>query len=309
MTTGIAPGKVILVGEHAVVYGRPAIAAPVWQTTARATVTDAAPGSGCTIIAHDIDLTVSLASAPDDQPLALIARLCLAALGITTIPDWRIDLRSDIPIASGMGSGAALSTALARGIFAHSGQSISPEQVSALVFESECIYHGAPSGIDNTVIAYGTPIWFVKGETPQPFTPPRPFTLVIADSGIASPTKETVGAVRRAWQANPPLYESYFDEIGALVFAARQAMETGDWRGLGLLFDRNHELLTRLDVSSPSLERLIAAAREAGALGAKLSGGGRGGNIIALVPADGVAAVTAALQTSGAVRVLSTEIG
>ncbi len=308
MTSATAPGKVILVGEHAVVYGRPAIAVPVWQTTAQATVTDAPPGSGCVITAHDISLTFSLAAAPADQPLALVARLTLATLGIKAIPDWRIDLRSQVPIASGMGSGAALATALVRCIFDHVGQSPIPEQVSSLVFESERLYHGAPSGIDNTVIAHGVPIWFVKGETPQPFTPPRPFTIVIADSGVRSPTKETVGAVRRAWQADPLAYEHCFDEIASLTHDARRAIEAGDWPRLGSFFDRNHELLARLDVSLPVLERLVDAARRAGALGAKLSGGGRGGNVIALVFSDDVEGVSQAFLDAGACRVITTTI-
>jgi mevalonate kinase len=308
MTIGIAPGKIILVGEHAVVYGRPAIAAPVWEMTAQATVTDAAPGSGCTIIAHDTDLSFSLATAPDDQPLALVTRLTLAALGIEAIPDWCINLHSDIPIASGMGSGAALSTALVRSIFAHVGQTVAPERVSSLVFESERLYHGAPSGIDNTVIAHGVPIWFVKGETPQPFTSPHPFTVVIADSGVGSPTKETVGAVRRAWQADPLTYDRWFDEIASLVRNARCAIEAGDWLTLGSIFDCNHELLMRLDVSAPLLDRLIDAARRAGALGAKLSGGGRGGNVIALVAPDDAGRVARAFRAAGATCAIQTTI-
>ena len=306
MTSATAPGKIILLGEHAVVYGRPAIAAPVWETVATATVTDRAPGSGCLLVARDIDLHVTLCRAGDDNPLAVVTRLALQALDLGSDPDWQIELHSDIPIASGLGSGAALSTALVRALFAHAGRTAAPEIVSALVYESERFYHGTPSGIDNTVVAHGMPIWFVKGLPPEPFAPAQPLMLAIADSGIRSPTKETVGEVRRSWQADPARYEAWFDAIGALVWQARRAIEGGDLPHLGASMNENQALLEKLGVSSPPLERMIAAARAAGALGAKLSGGGRGGNVIALVTPATTDDVVAALQAAGAQRVIVT---
>ena len=309
MTSATAPGKIILLGEHAVVYGRPAIAAPVWQTVATATLCDQPANAGCLILAHDLDQQIQLDQAGDDQPLALVTRLALAELGMDFVPDWRIDLHSGIPIASGLGSGAALSTALVRAIFAHTGGPVDPEVVSRIVFESERIYHGTPSGIDNTVIAHGVPIWFVKGERPQPFWPSVPFVLAIADSGIRSPTKETVGDVRRGWQAVPARFETWFDQIAALVRQGRSAIEAGDLDRLGALMDKDQAVLEQLGVSVAPLERMIVAARRAGALGAKLSGGGRGGNVIALVSDATSAAVEQALLAAGAVRVIIAAVG
>ena len=306
---GTASGKVILVGEHAVVYGRPAIAVPVWESTATATINDAPAGSGCTIIARDIDQRIRLIDAPADEALALITRRTLEHLALPTNPDWHIDLHSDIPIASGLGSGAAISAALVRAIHTRMGQEVTPATVSQLVFESECLFHGTPSGIDNTVIAYGQPVWFVKGQTPQVFTPRTPFMLAIADSGRPSPTKETVGDVRQAWAADPPRYEQWFDEIAAIADAARVAIEQGSSAALGPLFDRNQQLLAQIGVSSEQLETLIHAARNAGARGAKLSGGGRGGNVIVLVEASNRAAVQEALLGAGAKRVIVTTVG
>lgn len=303
-----APGKIILVGEHAVVYGRPAIAAPVWQTVATARVEAGVPGSGCVITAHDLGETIHVNDAGTDQPLALVTRLALAELGIEALPDWQIDLQSTIPIASGLGSGAALSTALVRALFLRTGRQAGAEIVSRIVYESERIYHGTPSGIDNTVIAFGTPIWFVRGQQPEPFVPPAPFTLAIADSGIRSPTKETVGDVRRGWEARPARYEAIFDAIAAVVHAARRAIAAGDFVRFGLLMDEDQAQLDQLGVSSEPLDRLVAAARGAGALGAKLSGGGRGGNVIALVTTEQQAAVEAALLAAGAVRVIVTSV-
>ena len=308
MSQATAPGKIILVGEHAVVYGRPAIAVPVWERVATATITDLPRGAGCCLIAHDLKLTVPLATAAADEPLALVTRLTLAALEITAEPAWQIELTSQIPIASGLGSGAALSSALVKAIYAHVGVPVTPAQVSALVYASEQIYHGTPSGIDNTVIAYGLPLWFIKGATPEPFRPGAPFTIAIADSGIHAPTKETVGDVRQGWVRDPARYTAWFDEIGEIVGAARHAIAAGDPAALGRLFTQNQLLLEQLGVSSPPLETLIAAANGAGALGAKLSGGGRGGNIIALVTPVQADAVAAALTVAGAQRVVVTTI-
>jgi mevalonate kinase len=311
MAEGSAPGKIILLGEHAVVYGRPAIAVPVWQVVATATVTPRPVGSGCIIVAHDLEETLPLRASEakgEAQPLRLVTDLALAELGIEDEPDWRIDLQSTIPMASGLGSGAALSTALVRAIFAAAGREANAEKVSRIVYESERIYHGTPSGIDNTVIAYGTPIWFVRGQGAETFAPPVPFTIAIADSGIRSPTKETVGDVRRAWEAAPAAYEARFDAIAALVYAARSAITVGDLVALGQLMDDNHTLLRELGVSSPPLDRLVLAARAAGAFGAKLSGGGRGGNVIALVRPGAEAPVAYALRNAGATNVLLTTI-
>lgn len=307
-TVATAPGKIILVGEHAVVYGRPAIAAPVWGVKAIATLYDQPPGSGCTLLASDINLRLRLNEASDDQPLALVTRLALRQVGIEQEPDWRIELRSELPIAGGLGSGAALSAALVQAIFAHTQHPIKAEEVSKIVYESERFYHGTPSGIDNTVIAYGAPLWFVKGEAPQIFSSTQSLHLLIADSGIPSPTKETVGDVRREWNLDRLRYEAWFDEIAEIAHGARRCIESGNAEELGKIFARNHALLQQIGVSSPTLDRLVDVACQAGALGAKLSGGGRGGNVIALIEPSKREDVTRALLDAGARRVLSTVV-
>ncbi len=309
MTTSTASGKIILFGEHAVVYGRPAIAVPVTQVRATATVTDAPAGSGCTLVAQDLGEAVRLADAGADHPLALVLRLALDAAGIAREPDWRVVLTSDIPIASGLGSGAAISAALVRAALTHAGQPAPPETVSRLVYRSEELFHGTPSGIDNTVIAYERPVWFVKGQPPESFAVGQPFTLAIADSGIPSPTKESVGDVRRAWEADPAGYEAIFSRIADVVHGARRAIRDGNLAAIGALMNVNQQRLEALGVSSAELEKLIEAARGAGALGAKLSGGGRGGNVIALVDEQNAAAVQAALLAAGAKRVILTQVG
>ena len=218
-------------------------------------------------------------------------------------------MHSSIPIASGLGSGAAISTALVRAIFKHVDQAIEPAEVSDIVFESERLYHGTPSGIDNSVIAYGEPVWFVKGAAPEHFHPGGPFTLAIADSGIRAPTKETVGDVGRAWTAHTDVYEAIFDAIAEVVTQARHAIEASDLTRLGMLFNENQALLAKLGVSSPALEHLLDTANEAGALGSKLSGGGRGGNIVALIEPAEAGKIAATLLAAGAKNVIVTQLG
>jgi mevalonate kinase len=304
VTTASASGKVILFGEHGVVYGQPAIAVPVSELRARATVEPAADGAGCTILASDLRQHVRLSSAPSDDPLALIVRLTLYRLGFNAEPDTTITVRSDLPVASGLGSGAAVATAIVRSLALYLGRSLDPATVSSLVYESERIHHGTPSGIDNTVVAYERPIYFVRDQTPVLINVPSEFTLAIADTGIASPTKATVGDVRRSWESDRVRYDTLFDQMGRISGAARAAIEAGRIRELGPLMDENQRLLASISVSSPLLERLCSAARAAGASGAKLSGAGRGGNLIALVEPRSAEQVAAALLDAGAARVV-----
>ncbi len=180
--------------------------------------------------------------------------------------------------------------------------------VSNLVYEIEKLHHGTPSGIDNTVIAFQRLVYFIKGQPIQTFQVAAPFTVVIGNTGIASPTKIAVGDVRRAWGADRDKYETLFDQIGSIAQEARSAIESGSIDRLGPLMDRNQALLRQIDVSSSELEKLIAAAKAAGAFGAKLVGGGRGGNMIALVDDSNRDQVVTTLKNAGAVNIIVTEI-
>jgi mevalonate kinase len=172
----------------------------------------------------------------------------------------------------------------------------------------ERIHHGTPSGIDNTVIAYERPVYFVRGDKPEILAVGQPLYLVVADTGLASPTKEAVEAVRRAWQRSRERYEDLFDQIGSIAIEVRRALETGDIGQVGRMMDHNHSLLQAMGVSSSLLDSLVSAARKEGAMGAKLSGAGRGGNVIALVSSETRDAVERALMSEGARRVIRTEI-
>lgn len=305
-----APGKIILFGEHAVVYGRPAIAVPVNQVRARAVVQAeprGIPGS-VRLKAPDIRLDAWLDDLPEHHPLAKAVREVFTNLGIDRPPACTVRVSSTIQVAAGLGSGAAVSVAIVRALGAFLGHPLPLEQVSAIAYEVEKLHHGTPSGIDNTVITYNQPVYFVKGLPIETFQVPVPFSIVIGDTGITSPTSVAVGDLRRAWQAAPANYETLFDGAGEIARQARQAIENGHPDLLGPLMDENHHLLQEMGVSSPELDRLVAAARLAGAQGAKLSGGGRGGNMIALVAPHDAQALVGALIAAGAVRGLVTEV-
>jgi len=182
------------------------------------------------------------------------------------------------------------------------------KEINSFAYEIEKLYHGTPSGIDNTVITYARPVYFITGEPIATFKVGTPFTIVIGDTGIPAPTKESVGDVRKLWGINQTHCESIFDGIGQIVLMARRAIESGSLDMLGELMDQNHAFLQELTVSSPELDKLVDAARKAGALGAKMSGGGRGGNMIALVTPDLAETVTRSMQEAGARNVIITKV-
>jgi mevalonate kinase len=302
-----APGKIILFGEHAVVYNRPALAVPVTQVHVDVEVLDS-PRTGVWINAPSIDLHAELNSLPSDHPIAAVILKLFQHFDISQFPPLDISITSTIPVASGLGSGAAVSVALIRALAAHAAYPLINDQVNDLVYEIEKLHHGTPSGIDNTVITYNKPVYFIKGQPIETFKVGKPFMIVIGDTGISALTKESVGDVRSQWLRDTVNFENLFNEIAQIVLVARRSIESGRPELLGELMDQNHALLQQLTVSSPELDKLVEAARNADALGAKLSGGGRGGNMIALVEQASAESVASALISAGARQTIITEI-
>jgi mevalonate kinase len=303
-----APGKIILFGEHAVVYGRPAIAVPVDQIQAKAVALANPAGSpgDVQIDAPGIGLKTTLGALPPDHPLALPILLVQQAEGISTLPAFRLRITSTIPIASGLGSGAAVSVAIARAVSTFLGRPLPDEQVNQIAYQVDQKYHGTPSGIDNTVITYARPVYFVRGKPFERLKVGQPFWMVIGNSGISTPTGLVVGDLRARWQADPHAYEILFDQVGSIADQARGMIENGLSADLGPLLTQNHALLQKLDVSCPELDHLVEAALSAGALGAKLCGGGRGGNMIALCDEANTGQVAEALRAAGAADTIIT---
>jgi mevalonate kinase len=313
MTIATAPGKIILFGEHAVVYGRPAIAAPLSQVRARAVVSDGSSDGSVRLIAPDLGQALALHEADEENALAAAVRQLQQAAGINKLPPLTITVSSQIPIASGLGSGAAITAAIIRALAQHLGlvEFIGNTAVSDLTYEVEKIYHGTPSGIDNTVVAFEQSVYFQRGQPHnriEPFTVARPLRLIVADTGVSSSTRQVVADVRRQWQANRQTFDDLFDQCGTITDHARQALQAGDIVRIGRLMTKNHALLRTMTVSSIELERLVETAVTAGAWGAKLSGAGRGGNMIAIAPEWHEETVRQALLTAGARHVIMTTI-
>jgi mevalonate kinase len=338
MTTSSAPGKIILFGEHAVVYGRPALAVPVTQVHAAVEILDSSR-AGIWIDAPDVNLHAELNTLPSDHPIAAVihnflflSRQSPSPLGTTApeagrrgggargegrFPDLQINITSTIPVASGLGSGAAVTVALTRALSMHLDFPMTDEQVNGFAYEIEKLHHGTPSGIDNTVITYAKPVYFIKGQGMEIFNVGVPFTIVIGDTGVSAPTKESVGDVRKLWEGDQAKWNSVFDKVGDIVAKARGEIESGkparsgtveEWKSLGAWMNENHRLLQEMTVSSPELDSLVSAALNAGALGAKMSGGGRGGNMIALVIPEHAESVSNALKDAGARSTIITQI-
>jgi mevalonate kinase len=302
-----APGKIILFGEHAAVYNRPALAVPVTQVHVDVEVLDSS-NKGIWINAPDIDLQDELASLSADHPIGSVIRKLFQNFGISMPPALSISIESTIPVAAGLGSGAAVSVAMIRSLSGHLNLQLTNEQVNELAYEVEKLHHGTPSGIDNTVITYARPVYFIKGKPLETFKAAKPFTIVIGDTGIPAPTKKAVGDVRRLWMRDQYNIESIFNEIAQISLIGRRSIESGKPELLGELMDQNHEFLQTLTVSCPELDHLVEAARKAGALGSKLSGSGRGGNMIALATQAKAESVAEALHSAGAKRTIITEI-
>ena len=271
---GRAAGKVILLGEHAVVYGRPALAAGLGLGLE----VEVTAGGGAFRVESDLALL-----AGDPRPAALAAEAA-RALGIEP-RGLVLRIRSELPAGAGLGSSAALAIAVLRALAAAVGRRLEPGEELGLGRRLEAIFHGHPSGIDPAAAAEGGSgcIRFVRGEPPTitRLRTPRPLPLVIA-LGPARSTGAAVGGLRTRWEADRARCERLFDEVAAVVEAGARAAEAGDLPALGRAFDENQALLGALGVSAPEVETRAAAARGAGALGAKLTGGGAGGAVIAL---------------------------
>jgi len=309
LASAVAPGKVILLGEHAVVYGRPAIAIPVDAVEARAVVWPS-----------DRPLAVE-ARFPDDEgqepqsydvaganeALAAAVRAALAFAGRRDPPTWLVQVSSSVPTGRGMGSSAAVAVAAVRAVARAASAHPDDAAVGAMAREAERVTHGTPSGIDDTVIALGRPIRF-SGGVGSPLAPKAALTFLVADSGARGPTRALVEGVRDRRAERPDVYEAWFDRVGRLVDDAAAALAAGDTSRLGRLMDANHLVLQAMRLSTPNLDRLVGAARAAGARGAKLSGAGGGGVVVALVEAAGADAVEAALVEAGAARVYRTTL-
>jgi len=279
---GRACGKIILAGEHAVVYGEPALAGSIDRWTQ--IEIQARPGP----------LEISTPNTPD-ATLQNDPRLLEAILCVLPEEGFSVHIQGDLWIGRGLGSSASLSTALIRAWSNLKGETSNQSELEQQVMRLETVFHGQPSGIDPAVILRQGLVRFERGANPQaqPLNPQKPLRLVVIDSGTAGDTAALVERVRSEYPEN----EKTIRAIGQLTHHIERALNTPD--ALGPLLTENHRLLQNLGVSTPTLDRIAEQVLQAGALGSKLAGAGGGGVVIALVDATCEAQVLGSMSAAG----------
>jgi mevalonate kinase len=309
MGKGSGYGKVILFGEHFVVHGVPGIVSAIDATT-DAEVKKAQKGLN---VRDERKTAKGYSEEKRLQQIESIERM-LKAMGIDTKTSLDIWIGGTLPGFSGLGASAASSVAIARAIAQELGMQISDEKINTVAYEAEKAYAGNPSGIDNTAATYGGLMWFKKNpaggqDLVQKLHIRRPIEIVIGSTGKVANTKAMVEGVAERKAKNPAKYDPLFKQAENLAVAGHKALEAYDLKKLGDLMNENHRILQEISVSSKELDLLVDMARKQGAFGAKLTGGGGGGCMVALTPGKEVQGkVASAFKTAG-FEFLSTKIG
>ncbi len=299
MGKGTGHGKIILFGEHFVVYGAPAIAAGI-SNTAKVTVRRAEDNS-----------IVTSQRVVEELSLAGISNV-LSAMGISD--RYEVRLEGDLPTEGGLGSSAAFCVALVRALADEKGMHLEPEQVNRLAYEGEKAFHGNPSGIDNYIATHRGVLEFTRGRTPleSKFVPlelERRLDFVVTMTGKIGSTPKMIESVRKFKEADEAEFSQLMDEYFKIVREGRKFVEKGKLDEIGSLMNANHSLLSELGVSDERNEAVVSLAIKAGALGSKLTGGGGGGSCISLArDAEQAGAIAGALGKAG-FRSFATVVG
>ena len=305
---GVGFGKVILFNEHFVVYGIPAIVSAIGKHTTAKIEPYEHP---------EVKLEDNRGATPkykveklDQQKESL--NLILKAMKLDPIKKgMKIVLGGDLYAASGIGASAASCVAIARALAQYHNLTLTDEQINAIAYEGEKGYHGTPSGIDNTAATYGGLIWFEKG-TPDVIEriPIRnPIEIVMGNTGKVTNTVAAVAGVKERKEKHPAKYAEVFDRAENVAFLAKRALMEHNLEDIGKFMNEDHKLLQQIEVSSRELDFLVDVARDNGAIGAKLTGGGLGGNMIALTPGKTLQEQVATAIEKEGFQVLKTVIG
>jgi len=272
---GFGAGKVILLGEHSVVYGHAALAGPLsYGVTARAQ--------------RARKCQLALPETLTKPQRTLLTKAFQRAAKLCGSPPVKVSMESELPLSMGLGSSAALSVACSRVLLKAAGRADTAKEVARLALEMEQEFHGTPSGVDHTTSAREQLILYKRtpGQSSgqaREVQSPRPLKVLVVLAGERSPTKKTVGALRARQARWPARYTRLFQQIGKVAAEGAQAIEAGDLEALGDAMNVNQGLLGALGLSSPPLEEMVYRLRAMGALGAKLTGaGGDGGAVIGL---------------------------
>ena len=309
MGEGSGFGKVILFGEHFVVHGIPGIVSAIDSTNeaiVKRTGTE-------TVVRDERKTAKGYSREKQKQQLESIDRM-LKAMGVDPKTTFEIQIGGTLPGFSGLGASAASSVAIARAIAQELGMKMSDERTNDVAYEGEKAYAGTPSGIDNTAATFGGLLWFKKNMTGGPNLIERlrisePIDIIIGSTGIVANTKAMVEGVANRKRSNPKKYGLLFDQAGELAILAKKALLRFELGEVGRLMNENHRLLQEIGVSHDALDDLVKIARKNGAYGAKLTGGGGGGCMMALTPGrDLQKKVAEAIEKKG-YEVLRTRIG
>jgi mevalonate kinase len=309
MGKGSGYGKVILFGEHFVVHGVPGIVSAIDSTT-DAEVKKAVKG----IKVRDERKTAKGYSEEKRlQQLESIQNM-LKAMGVDPKIALDIWVGGTLPGFSGLGASAASSVAIARAIAQELHMKVSDEKINQVAYEAEKAYAGNPSGIDNTAATYGGLMWFRKNMAGGPdkvehLSIEAPVEIVIGSTGKVANTKAMVEGVDDRKRKNPQKYNTVFKRAEELAYEGRAALEFYNLKKVGELMNENHHLLQEIEVSSIELDQLVDVARKQGAFGAKLTGGGGGGCMVALTPGKELQSKVANAIKGLGFEVLSTKIG
>ena len=296
-SVGTGHAKIILLGEHAVVYGRHALAVPV-PLAMRATIEDAE--SDIQVLIPQWNVTESMPRGAEPRnSLEQSLQMIFERVGLDE-DAFSIRVQAHVPRAMGLGGSAALAVAVIRAAAERAGRTLTDDEVNALAYESEKFAHGRPSGIDNAVATYGRPLLYQRGDPPvaRPVEIGAPVDIVVGLTRREGLTAAMVARVAEGREKSPASYERIFDELDALTLEGCEALEKGDWDALGRCMNLSHGLLNALQVSTHELERLVEIARRKGAAGAKLTGAGGGGAVIALAP-EGSERIAKAMRGAG----------
>lgn len=275
---GFAQSKLILIGEHSVVYGQPAIALP-FPLIGVKSIVEFSPG---TIYLKSDLYEGAIEKAP--KLLFGIVSAIKHTLKELKLPNKNllIEVKSSIPPGKGLGSSAAVATAVVKSLFAYSEQTYTNEQVLEFANIAETHAHGSPSGIDSLTVNSDKPVWYQREKPINYIETKGEFHFVVADSGSEANTKTAVKTVRDLMKAAPEKIEKTMNHLGEITYQVRESIESSSKQMLGFLLNEAQKELVTLGVSNLRLNELINLVLDEGALGAKLTGAGNGGCIIAL---------------------------
>ena len=309
MGKGTGFGKVILFSEHFVVYGLPAIASAIGTKTTAAV--ERKPDPGVELIDNRPETKGYKAEKFGQQKESLDRMLKFMNID-TQKKGFKVTLAGDLIAASGVGASAASCAAIARAFSDELSLNYSDERINEVAYEGEKGYHGTPSGIDNTAATFGGLIWYKRegsSHLMERMKLRKPVEIVMGNTGIVADTKIVVAFVKERKEKQPEKYAGIFKNAERITRDARRQLEAFHLEEVGAYMDRNHELLQQIEVSSPELDMLVDLARNNGAYGAKMTGTGRGGYMVALAPGrDLQERVALAIEKKG-FQALRTTIG